>query len=368
MDLSFLAVMELFYPLLLGAGILSCIRLLLVGNKNIRIPNGLLVVLLFCLSVPMWNVYVAQVLGSNSLALRGPVVHSYWLVAPLMYLYLNEILSSEVNRRFYVLHSLPFLVVVVVQKMVHANVLSLDKLAFFKFCILVWSVVSLGYLVALVRVLVCARREYLAFYSSTLAKEFKWSLALVLGLMLFVVFDLLLGIYILADRPYPSQLETSFVVIRSLYVVGIISYTLYSRLDLKEVLELPIKPKEPSDASASLRLSESSAKALEAELEKAMEDEALFSSPDLNLSGLAEHMGVSTHQLSEVFNVHMSTSFYRYVNERRINHAKTLLKEAPDTPIVDIAFLCGYGSKTTFYDNFKKICSMTPKEFRAAAS
>lgn len=366
MNISITAMMELLYPLLIGAGLFCSARLLSAGAKSLKVANYLLVLLLFCLLVPMWNVYVAQVLDSNSLELGWPFVHSYLLIAPLMYLYLNEIFNASPRRNQYWLHGIPLLIVVVAEWALKVEPIHVGGFSFFKCCILLWFVSTFIYLVVLIRKLLRARLEYQAFHSAAISAELKWSLALVIGLMLFAVFDMCMGAYILTNTPYPRILETAFIVARSIFIVGIILYTLFNRLNLKGVVELPSAPELTLRSNTGLRLSASAAKELQAELEKEMEASTLFASPDLNLSALAAHMGVSTHQLSEMFNIHMNTTFYRYVNEKRINHAKTLLIESPDKSIVDIAFMCGYGSKTTFYDNFKKMCSMTPKEFRAA--
>ena len=186
--------------------------------------------------------------------------------------------------------------------------------------------------------------------------------------MIFILLDACLAGYILLGTKFPHSLYTTFIITRSIFVVGIVTYTLHYKLVLKKPLGFFIGQPTKKTPVNQYRLTESAAASLISALENKMEEDALFSSPDLNLSELADHLDVTTHQLSEVFNAHMETTFYRYVNVKRINHAKKLLLEDSKKSILDIALMCGYGSKTTFYDNFKKVCNMTPKEYRVTVA
>lgn len=360
MTASFKTIIELLYPLIIGAGLFSSVRLMSVGTKQIRLANSLIVGLLFVLTVPMWNTYVSS-LSASVLSLNWPFDRGYWLIAPLMYLYFTEVFSTGPERKLYFIHFLPFVLMLGVE-----NFSSLDKFSLFRLSIFIWTVLTLLYMTLLAAKLFKVKNRYQQLHSSTLAIEFRWSLALLFGLMMFVAVDIGIGLYILANMPYPDSLVNSFIAIRSVFVIGIVLYTLYHKITIKQPLDLFIDPHSPKNTST-LRLTEDAAQSLTLVLEQRMKDPALFSTPNLSLTDLAEKLSVTTHQLSEVLNTHMRTSFYQYVNTKRIDYAKKLLSEAPSKPIVDIALLCGYGSKTTFYDNFKKISGQTPKQFRVAA-
>lgn len=103
---------------------------------------------------------------------------------------------------------------------------------------------------------------------------------------------------------------------------------------------------------------------IHSELCSLMKDEELFLDEDLSLSSLAERMGITTHQLSQFLNEKLGRSFTTFVNEYRIDRAKTLLLEIRNHSILSIAFEVGFKSKSTFNAVFSKNTGMTPSQFR----
>lgn len=381
---------ELLYPLIIGAGLFSGLRLLSQTKGALRVANALLIVLLVVLVQPMWNAYVSTTLGSSTLQLGGFFNKSYWLLGPLLYLFIKEVFTGCVNRTRYALHFLPIIAFPLFEEVSPFNTWT-----HFKIDIALWALLTSGYCVFIFRSLANTRKLYQQTRSEALAQEFIWCLTLVVGLLSFLSVDILLGLYIIIDQHYPESLMTLFLTIRALFAIGVITYTLYRRLELKAPLELQetesvsilASNTSPQDRTAThhdavnsksnpqtndrkdaRRLTDSAAQQLITTLEQHMIDKHWFTDPKLKLSDLASQLGVSTHELSEVFNVHMHTNFYQYVNAHRIAFAQKLLMDSPNTSITDVAYQCGYGSKASFYDNFKKICNVTPVKFREATS
>jgi AraC-like DNA-binding protein len=99
-------------------------------------------------------------------------------------------------------------------------------------------------------------------------------------------------------------------------------------------------------------------------------DEKLYLDPSLTLSVLSDKIGISTHELSYVLNNGLDKNFYQFINELRMEEAKSLLL-SDDTKHLDmlgIAIRAGFNSKTTFYTTFKKATNLTPKEYLKANS
>lgn len=86
-------------------------------------------------------------------------------------------------------------------------------------------------------------------------------------------------------------------------------------------------------------------------------------SDDLNLDDIAAMCGFSKFYFSRLFKQFMHVSFYKYVNQKRIEKAATLLTE-PQYAITDVALSCGYSSLSSFIRMFKIIKGCTPTEFR----
>ena len=75
-------------------------------------------------------------------------------------------------------------------------------------------------------------------------------------------------------------------------------------------------------------------------------------------------MNLSPHHLSQILNEKLKKTFYDYVNEQRIEHAKRALSQNPERSITDIAFESGYNSKNSFYNSFKRHTGTIPSEYR----
>jgi len=101
------------------------------------------------------------------------------------------------------------------------------------------------------------------------------------------------------------------------------------------------------------------------QVDELMTEEQLYLNPELKLSDIANKLNTSSFALSYLFNQHMGTSFYDYVNNLRVEYFKQRVKLG-DTKLYTLDALatrCGYNSRTTFFRNFKKATGMTPSEY-----
>ena len=103
-------------------------------------------------------------------------------------------------------------------------------------------------------------------------------------------------------------------------------------------------------------------------LEQAMRDEQPHLDSDLSLDKLAGLLRIHPHHLSQALNDHLGKNFYDYINEQRIAHARKLLMEQPELPVVEVAIASGYNNKNSFYNSFRRFVGMTPTEFRSQAA
>ncbi len=96
-----------------------------------------------------------------------------------------------------------------------------------------------------------------------------------------------------------------------------------------------------------------------------VKDEA-YLDEELTLGKLAALLPCPDKKLSQLLNQHLNTSFYDIVNHHRIEAVKAMMSE--DTygrkPIIEIAYACGFKSKTSFNRVFKKMTGTTPGEWR----
>lgn len=102
-------------------------------------------------------------------------------------------------------------------------------------------------------------------------------------------------------------------------------------------------------------------------LEQAMSEDKLYQNENLNLNMLADAIGLSGHQMSELINTRFGTGFSQYVRERRIAEAKRLLSEDKDASILSISLATGFRSQSNFYAAFRDIVGMAPGAYRDSA-
>jgi AraC-like DNA-binding protein len=102
-------------------------------------------------------------------------------------------------------------------------------------------------------------------------------------------------------------------------------------------------------------------------LRQLMEDEKLYRQFDLKLEDVAARLFITPHQLSEFVNDCMGMNFSSYINQFRVEEAKSLLVEKPDENTLSIAFRVGFGSKQSFNTTFKHQTGMTPSGYRKKA-
>jgi AraC-like DNA-binding protein len=85
-----------------------------------------------------------------------------------------------------------------------------------------------------------------------------------------------------------------------------------------------------------------------------------------SLEILASETKMSVSKVSSIINNHSEFNFSDFINQFRIEKAKTLLLEPKynDYNIESIGFECGFNSKSAFYFAFKKFTNATPSEFK----
>lgn len=86
---------------------------------------------------------------------------------------------------------------------------------------------------------------------------------------------------------------------------------------------------------------------------------------DLSLKTLSGYLQVNASYLSALFSREMGISLTDYVNERRIEQAKTLLVST-NLPIKSIAQQCGFTDIHYFSRLFRRIADSTPRAYREA--
>jgi AraC-like DNA-binding protein len=102
------------------------------------------------------------------------------------------------------------------------------------------------------------------------------------------------------------------------------------------------------------------------DLKQIMEKNKLFLQPDLNISDLSGAIGLPIGKVSMALNKGACMNFYDFVNSYRADEFKTKVHDVKYAhyTLPGIAMECGFSSKSTFNDFFKRYTGMTPSQYK----
>ncbi|WP_228458103.1 helix-turn-helix domain-containing protein [Chryseobacterium schmidteae] len=175
--------------------------------------------------------------------------------------------------------------------------------------------------------------------------------------------------------------NTSIIVL--FFVLGILAYFLYESRrskDLKKQLAFFEKQKERERSvqlKDSIKNEQKNTEKETPKVSKEKEDEILqklkewelstnFLSKNMSISILSAQTEINTKYLSEVINSNKGKNFNTYINELRIDHIASLLKNDPAFLNYKVSYLAeysGFSSHGAFTNVFKSITGMSPNHY-----
>lgn len=208
-------------------------------------------------------------------------------------------------------------------------------------------IVGAGYLLWLARSLYVLRHERAGFQQELI--------------LLGCVFAIAVGVSVLgfAQAALPEKLFFSLYAI----AIGLAFFLVQTTLGLRPQLSTEVR-ETVQTAYASSTLNNVDCDTALARLGTLMAADRIYVDADLSLPGLAERLGLSTHQLSELMNARLGKGFSRYLREQRIGAAKAMLCDEPAASVLSVGLSVGFTSQSNFYEAFREIEGMTPGQFR----
>jgi AraC-like DNA-binding protein len=357
--------------------------LLLIQKEFNRIPNRILSVLVLIVVAHLGLIAI----DVNGLFIQYPHLSRLsWLLplcyGPLILLLTQSMVSVQFKfRPWYVFYFLPFAVYLcllmpyyaagtdfkIAYLTDHARVQEAD----FGWMNHLTTYLHIFFTVAALVVFYSGRQKLSQFFSDSARINLSWLgqfLWLFLGILLFSLFTFYSKKY---NWPYLSGIYPKHFILAVVFIYWIA----YKLLQEKVKFSLPEQRVEPEPLPGQEEgiQSKYSKTGLDAEtashiarsVEKLMISQRPYLNPALSISDLSEMLSLTKHQLSQVINAEFDMNFYEFVNNYRLQAFK---KEAfnPDNShlsILGIAFECGFNSKATFNQFFKKKEGMTPSEF-----
>ena len=159
------------------------------------------------------------------------------------------------------------------------------------------------------------------------------------------------ALFLVATLPFvsPAWFFTVYTNAISLSFALVITALLIFPELLSDIAEIT------ENAYAKSRLGNLNVAELRQQLEDLMIIDKHYVDENLNLTTLAEELGISPHQLSELINTEYGFGFKRFLKEHRLRAAKTLLVSQPKISILAISMETGFRSQSAFYAAFKAV-------------
>ena len=340
-------------------GCWTCLNLWVNRTGDGRVKKTILVFIVLLL-IPPLNAYIT--LTTNQpigwlLTLHQQIT---WTLGPLMVLLIRYILLQPTSSYHLILHALPF---------IFGLIYGLSKMALIPFpvffAVLFTQVFSyLGYAI---HTLQKHRGRLISLTSHHKNTSYYWLLYLVVGLVfvMFIDFYIYTNIYLGHIQSYLFLAIVGSVV--AIYVNTIALFSVYQPgVFFNEPLQVEVEEIIITKPTLrSVELSPEAAMQLDEQLQQLIHDHKPHLDEDISLGKLAALLGVTTHQLSELLNIHKSTNFYEFLNNLRFAEALKLLNNTHSTlTIADIVYQSGFNNRNSFYKVFKEKTGVTPNQYK----
>ena len=100
------------------------------------------------------------------------------------------------------------------------------------------------------------------------------------------------------------------------------------------------------------------------------ETQKLYLKGDLTIQDLSESTHIPKHYITQILNEKLNKNFYTFINEYRVNSVKETFEnpESEKLTLLAIAYDCGFNSKSSFNNIFKKFTGVTPSQYKKSLS
>ncbi len=95
-----------------------------------------------------------------------------------------------------------------------------------------------------------------------------------------------------------------------------------------------------------------------------LEIEKVYQNPNLTINDITQGINSNQKYVSAAIANYANMNFSNFINYYRINEAKKLILSQERQTLSEIMYASGFNSRTPFYNSFKKITGMSPKNFK----
>nr|WP_321234447.1 helix-turn-helix domain-containing protein [uncultured Psychroserpens sp.] len=298
---------------------------------------------------------------------------SWFLLGPLTYFYFKSI--TNIDWKFSkkeLLHFLPFFIFVIVIPLISYKAINDRQVDYGMLSVFDHREKQLATIQWIYSIVFVSQFVHLAFfliknlnlvkgYATGLTKEYsaidnkvKWLKYFNIILLILLVLSAIFLYILLVTDIYRRHLDYIYVL-----PIGVLFYFISFKFFRAEW-----KPVETNGKYSGSTLNADKVSEYVTIINQLMTDEKLYLDHTLRLNHLAERLAISKHHLSQIINQHYELSFFDFINQFRVNEAKTIISNHTEYTLMQVAFDSGFNNKTSFVNAFKKFENRTPSKFR----
>ena len=361
MSIFYIELFKFFFIVSFSLGVWTCINLMLHRRNDPYMRNTLIIYLLVLLVTPI-NAYLNLIQMEPIYWLSVLNQKLSWLYGPLLMILMNQLLLKKINNAHLAWHFLPFVFFTLDQ------VFQFNATTPWQYVLILYLQIGF-YLGYAIKNILQHKEQFKKLNKHYRNSSYYWAMHLSFGLVVLMLWDLIIinGLFwgFINYLTFTTILASAFAI----YVSTLSLLFIYQpEIFAKEEIAIEEPPKTTPQLR-SIELSSEAADELKQRLEKLIETHQPHLDEGISLGKLASLLGVTTHQLSELLNIHMSISFYDYLNHLRYEESLKLLQNAwHEYSITDIAYRSGFNNRNSFYKVFKEKTGLTPTQFKNSLS
>ncbi|MFK8060654.1 MAG: helix-turn-helix domain-containing protein [Polaribacter sp.] len=296
---------------------------------------------------------------------------------PLLFLYILSVIYSNFKlKKIHFVHLLPWVISILVlapnfflvdenlKRQFLENFDSTTEVMSLRFF---GRLISLAYFVAPIYYVIRYRKLLLENYTDKNAfKNYNWLKQL---LILISIGQILTIIKNISRQSYTIETTNMLRIITLTFGVFLIFWLVFKALNSPKLFRgIDVNLIASKDIVLDNNLNTKTHQQI-ALLKKFMSEEKPFLNPSLTIRGLALDLKISMRELSVLINQNLNQHFFDFVNEYRIEAAKSILKNPAkkEFTVLEILYEVGFNSKSSFNTAFKKHTGLTPTQFRKTA-
>jgi len=367
------------YIFIIGSAQAILLSIFLFNKKENVTANRLLAVTMVIFAVDLFN-GMMFLTGNIKFApfLLGLSNTFPYLYGPLIYIYTLLLgHNREGYKKYYNYHFIPFLLTQIYAIFFFYFEGAAYQLSLMDFNIPhSWHIDVIGklipvsgviYVILTLREVSRFNKSILETYSNIDKINLKWLTYLVIWTAL--IWSVVVVAYFL-DFIFGDELQANLLINISisvfLYALGIKSLRQPQIIMLDDEESAKDRAVSGLESYKKSGLSEIAADEYLAKMNEVMGKEKPFKNNKLNLTDLSKLLDISNHNMSEIINKKLNTNFYDYINSYRVREVQKLIEEDMDSrySILALGYEAGFSSKSAFYNSFKKVCGVTPAQFR----